>query len=79
MLFGLKNSGATFPRMIEDILANVSNVNCYVYDILIFSNCRESYQALRECVRVITRAWTSYPVEEVLIHATTCGTIRALH
>ena len=43
MPFGLKNSGATFLRMIDDILANVSNVNCYVDGVVIYSATAESH------------------------------------
>ena len=34
MPFGLKNSGATFQRMLDNILVNVSNVKCYVDDVI---------------------------------------------
>lgn len=41
MLFGLKNSGETFQRMIGNILSNMSNTKCYVDDDLVFSKYEE--------------------------------------
>ena len=43
MPFGLKNSGATFQRMMDNILLNVSNVKCYVNDVFIHSATEESH------------------------------------
>ncbi len=37
MLFGLRNSGATFQRMMDNILANTENVKCYVNDVVVHS------------------------------------------
>ena len=42
MPIGLKNSGTTFLRMMDNILVNVSNVKCYVDDIVIHSATAES-------------------------------------
>ena len=44
-----------------------------------FSHSRESCEAFKECTCVTTQAWTSYPAEELLIHATWFGTRRELH
>ena len=43
MPFGLKNSGATFQRMMDNIILNVSNVNCYVDDVVIHADTAESH------------------------------------
>ena len=43
MLFGLKNSGATFQRMMENILVNVNNVKCYVDYAVIHSAAAYSH------------------------------------
>ena len=43
MLFALKNSGATFQRMMDNILVNVSNVKCYVDDVGIHSATAENH------------------------------------
>ena len=43
MPFGLKNSGATFQRMMDSILLNVSNVKCHGYDVVIHSATAESH------------------------------------
>ena len=37
MPFGLNNSGETFQRMMDNVLANASNVKCYVDDFLVHS------------------------------------------
>ena len=42
MPFGSKNSGATFQKMMYNILLNEANVKCYVYDVLIRSEDEES-------------------------------------
>ncbi len=34
MLIGLKNSGATFQRMMDSLLANASNAKCYMEDVI---------------------------------------------
>ena len=43
MSFGLKNSAAKFQRMMDNVLANVSNVKCYVDDVVIHSATEESH------------------------------------
>ena len=43
MPFGLKNSGETFQRMMDNILVNVSNVKCYVDDVVIYSATAEGH------------------------------------
>ena len=43
MPFGLKNSGATFQRIMDNILVNVSDVKCYVDDVFIYSATAESH------------------------------------
>lgn len=43
MPFGLMNSGATFQRMMDTILANVSNVKCYIDDVVIHSATEEEH------------------------------------
>ena len=35
--FGLKNSGATFQGMMDNLFANVSNVKCYLDDVIVHS------------------------------------------
>ena len=42
MSFGLKNSGATFQRMMDNFYVNVSNVKCYADDVVIHSATAES-------------------------------------
>ena len=43
MPLGLKNSGVTFQRIADNILVNVTNVNCYVDDVIIHSASAESH------------------------------------
>ncbi len=43
MLFGLKNSGVTFQRMIDNLLANVSNVKCYADNVIVHSVTMEEH------------------------------------
>ncbi len=43
MPFGLKNSGATFQRMMDNLLANVSNVKFYVDDVVVHSAAMEEH------------------------------------
>lgn len=43
MPFGLMNSGATFQRMMDNILANVSNVKFYIDDVVIQSATEEEH------------------------------------
>ncbi len=43
VLFGLMNSGATFQRMMNYLLANVSNVKCYVDDVVVHSATMEKH------------------------------------
>ena len=38
MTFGLKNAADTFQRVIDKIFADVSCVNTYIDDILLFSD-----------------------------------------
>ena len=42
--FGLKNSGATFQRMMDNILGHLSCVVVYIEDILIFSENKHDHQ-----------------------------------
>ena len=44
MLFGLKNSGATFQRITDNTLLNVSNVKSYVYGVVVHSATEESLE-----------------------------------
>ena len=43
MSFELKNSEATFQRMMDNMLVNVSNAKCYVDDVVIHSATAESH------------------------------------
>ena len=43
MLFVLMNSGATFQRMMDSILANVHNIKFYVDDVVIHSATKEKH------------------------------------
>lgn len=47
---GLMNSGATFQRMMDTILANVSNVKCYIDDVVIHSATKEEHMVHLEVV-----------------------------
>ena len=50
--FGLRNSGATFQRLMDGILGDLPFCACYVDDILIFSgNTNEHIQHLREVLK----------------------------
>ena len=53
MPFGLKNSGATFQKMMDNILVNVSNVKCYFDDVVIDSATAESHDKHLENVFVL--------------------------
>ncbi len=50
MLFGLMNKQATFQRMMDRILMNVASVQCYVDDVVIFSNSSEEHASHLENV-----------------------------
>ena len=41
--FELKSSGATFQRMMDNILLDVSKVKCYVDDVVIHSATADSH------------------------------------
>ena len=43
MPFGLMNAGATFQRMMDQMLVNVSNVKCYIDDVVIHSPTKEDH------------------------------------
>ena len=43
MPFGLKNSGATFCRLMRPVLANVPNVDSFVDDMWIFTEAWEAH------------------------------------
>ncbi len=43
MPFGLKNSAATFQRIMDNLVANVSNVKCYVDDVIVHSATMEDH------------------------------------
>ncbi len=43
MPFGLMNSRDTFQRMMDRIILNVTNVRCYVDDVVIFSKNTEEH------------------------------------
>ena len=43
MPFVLKNSSATFQRMMDNILVNVTNVKCYVDDVFGHSETEERH------------------------------------
>ncbi len=45
MPFGLKNSGETIQRMIDNILTNTENVKCYVDDDVVHSATQEEHIA----------------------------------
>ena len=50
MPMGLMNSGATFQRMMDTILVNVSNVKCYIDDVVIHSATMEEHMVHLETV-----------------------------
>ena len=41
--FGLKNSGGTFQRIMDNILISVTNFKCYIDDVVIHSKTAESH------------------------------------
>ena len=47
---GLMNSAATFQRMMDEILANVENVRCYIDDVVIHSKTKEEHMTHLETV-----------------------------
>ena len=51
--FGLKNSGATFQRLMDGILGDLPFCVCYVDDILIFSNNKDEH--LKHVVTVLEK------------------------
>ena len=55
MPFGLMNSGATIQRMMDNILANVSNVKCYIDDVVIHSATEEEHMVHLETVMKLLR------------------------
>ena len=50
MLFGMMNSQATFQRMMDRIPLNVTDVRCYVDDVVIFSTSAEEHASHLENV-----------------------------
>ncbi len=55
MPFGSRNSGATFQRMMDIILANTENVKCYVDDIVVHSATEEEQIAHLDKVMPLLR------------------------
>ena len=55
MPFGLKNSGATFQKMMDKLQANVSNVKCYVDGVVIHSATMEKHVEHLEKVMSLLR------------------------
>ena len=45
MLFGLKNAGACFKKVMDDALARHPNAKCYIDDVLIYSATFEQHLA----------------------------------
>lgn len=43
VLMGLSNADATFQSMMDTILANVSNVKCYIDDVVAHSKTKEEH------------------------------------
>lgn len=50
MPFGLMNSGAMFQRMMDNILANISNLKCYIDDVVIYFATEEAHMVHLEMV-----------------------------
>ncbi len=55
MLFGSKNSGATFQRMMDNLLVNLSKVKCYVDDVVVHSATMEEHVKHLEKVMSLLR------------------------
>ena len=55
MPFGLMNAGATFQRMMDQMLVNVSNVKCYIDDVVIHSATKEEHVGHLEKVLKLLR------------------------
>ncbi len=55
MPFNLKNSGATFQRMMNNLLANFSNVECYVDEVIVHSATMEEHIQNLETVMSLLR------------------------
>ena len=53
--FGLRNSGATFQRMMDTIFGNINFCIVYVDDILVFSKSHEEHQDHLRCVLKLLR------------------------
>ena len=58
MPFGLKNSAATFQRMMNKIIAGLLGTDCYIDDIVVYSMSLESH--LEYLRALFERIWIDY-------------------
>ena len=57
MPFGLKNSAATFNRLMRKVLGDMEGVGCFVDDICVFTNSwNEHLQLLEEVLKRLQRS-----------------------
>ena len=66
MPFRLENAGASFHKVLDDVLANHPNTICYIDDVLIYTITLEQHLAH------IRQAFNSIAVLGLKTHPTNC-------
>lgn len=68
--FGLRNSGATYQRMVDGILGNLPFCACYIDDILIFSTSKEEHlQHLTQVLELLQENCLVVRYDKCVLHA----------